>query len=237
MTGAAGSAPQAGAAGPTMCMPTAETCANEGADNDCNGTKDDIAQRSAACTVAANQGNCKNGQLLCMGSSPELQCVANAPTTEVCNNQDDDCDGMVDDGFDFQNDKQHCGSCDKACGSGELCCSGQCKATGAGSCDAAPPTPPACGNCAAGEECCDGKCVSTKTSVDHCGSCTNKCTAASPGCCDGNCVNFKADVTCGSCSKSCGLLTLGGIACHCGELDGKTDCVGLTVANLLQLCL
>jgi hypothetical protein len=34
---------------------------------------------------------------------------------EVCNQIDDDCDGTVDEGFDFTNNPRHCGGCDQVC--------------------------------------------------------------------------------------------------------------------------
>jgi len=37
------------------------------------------------------------------------------PGTEICNGLDDDCDGVVDDGFDLQNDPNNCGSCGHVC--------------------------------------------------------------------------------------------------------------------------
>lgn len=34
---------------------------------------------------------------------------------EVCNENDDDCDGTVDEGFDFTSNPEHCGGCGQAC--------------------------------------------------------------------------------------------------------------------------
>src|SRR5262245_45674923 len=34
---------------------------------------------------------------------------------EICNQIDDDCDGTVDEGFDFTNNPRHCGGCDQVC--------------------------------------------------------------------------------------------------------------------------
>lgn len=34
---------------------------------------------------------------------------------EVCNSLDDDCDGLIDEGFDFTSNPRHCGGCDQAC--------------------------------------------------------------------------------------------------------------------------
>lgn len=51
-----------------------------------------------------------------------------APTPEVCNVLDDDCDGRIDNGFDLMNDATHCGSCATRCGgSTRRCCGGVCR--------------------------------------------------------------------------------------------------------------
>lgn len=49
--------------------------------------------------------------------------------TEICDRQDDDCDGSIDETFDFSSDPLNCGSCGRSCASGEVCTSGVCTAT------------------------------------------------------------------------------------------------------------
>ena len=49
--------------------------------------------------------------------------------TELCNGRDDDCDDVVDDGFDLLTDEQNCGSCGNACALSEanaVCTGGTC---------------------------------------------------------------------------------------------------------------
>lgn len=53
--------------------------------------------------------------------------VDNTGVAEVCNGQDDDCDGTTDEGFDFQRDVKHCGRCNNACQSTEYCNGGRCE--------------------------------------------------------------------------------------------------------------
>ncbi|MBK8256848.1 MAG: hypothetical protein IPK82_29770 [Polyangiaceae bacterium] len=95
------------AAGTTACtggavvcnqnqMAAAETCNN--LDDDCNGVVDNgNPGGGAACTVpnllppcAAGTQQCQAGVLTCVSTTP--------PATETCDNVDNDCDGMVDDG-------------------------------------------------------------------------------------------------------------------------------------------
>lgn len=45
---------------------------------------------------------------------------------EECNTIDDDCDGLVDEGFNLATDTQNCGTCGIVCPPGTTCVSGQC---------------------------------------------------------------------------------------------------------------
>lgn len=46
---------------------------------------------------------------------------------EACNGLDDDCNGAVDDGFDFSSDAAHCGGCGRACTEGTRCLEAACR--------------------------------------------------------------------------------------------------------------
>jgi hypothetical protein len=170
-----------GAFGPCMgeVVPSAETCMNEGADNDCNMLRDDVPMRGSACSTGA-QGECRAGTLQCQGG--ELRCRAADPIAETCNMRDDDCDGMVDEGL-LENDPSNCGMCGHACtGAVSACCAGRCvdaesDTSNCGACSHA---------CGADELCCAGNCVS-KVAPDHCGSCTTICSSLQTCCPSGTC--------------------------------------------------
>ena len=53
---------------------------------------------------------------------------------EPCNGKDDDCDGKIDNGFDLQNDPANCGACSHACQTNEFCSIGTCVKRGETDC-------------------------------------------------------------------------------------------------------
>ena len=76
--------------------PVVEIC--DGIDNDCNGVVDDVAGLGDACEVGV--GAClAAGSRVCDLDAGALVCdaVAGAPSAEVCDGIDNDCDGMADD--------------------------------------------------------------------------------------------------------------------------------------------
>jgi hypothetical protein len=90
-----------------------ETC--NGVDDDCNGRIDDFTPPECSRTVGMR--TCRGPQV-CLATAG-LVCTAQDPETEACNFRDDDCDGVVDNGFiDAQgrySQLQHCGRCDNDC--------------------------------------------------------------------------------------------------------------------------
>lgn len=83
--------------------PVAETC--NGNDDDCNGLIDDVPP--ASCSVSNEHGDCP-GARACVDDAEV--CAGRTPQAERCNGFDDNCDGIVDEGFDFDTTLQ-CGGC------------------------------------------------------------------------------------------------------------------------------
>lgn len=135
-----------------LCTPTVETCDN--ADNDCDGVVDNSFNLE---TDPANCGwcgrtcglyqLCQSGECVVCGSADRLCCaggvcrdgyacsagmcvpaVTCTGTAELCNGFDDDCDGVVDNGFTLQDDMQNCGSCGNRCNpANDECHNGACR--------------------------------------------------------------------------------------------------------------
>ncbi len=73
-------------------------------DDNCNGTVDEGFGTGVACNVGI--GACQRfGQIVCTSSSTTgCSAVAGTPSSEICNHVDDDCNGLVDEGFDQDGD-------------------------------------------------------------------------------------------------------------------------------------
>jgi Notch-like protein len=91
----------------------AELC--NAADDDCDGMTDEGFMVTAQCD-GTDGDLCREGTLACAPDGLSAVCSDNtSTTTEICNNADDDCNNMVDDGFDLQGDEANCGECGNTC--------------------------------------------------------------------------------------------------------------------------
>jgi hypothetical protein len=79
-------------------IPTTERCDN--LDNNCNGTTDETWPLKGTSCVSGVGACARSGVWICNGLGTGLVCSATpgSPTAETCNNVDDNCDGIVDNG-------------------------------------------------------------------------------------------------------------------------------------------
>ena len=103
--------------------PSVEIC--DGRDNNCDGKIDESDPNlGKACylpgaggcdaTTGACKGECRLGAYACTAGS--LVCAGIVtPSLEVCDGKDNDCDGVVDNGFDLESDPNNCGGCGHKC--------------------------------------------------------------------------------------------------------------------------
>jgi hypothetical protein len=115
----------------------------------------------------------------------EYACIPSNNGVERCDEVDNDCDGLIDEDFDLQNDELHCGECGNDCGepadAQAACVRGQCVIEG---CE------PDTLDCNAGEQGgYDDGCEADRLSPLTCLSCDNTCAYpnAVPGCNEQGC--------------------------------------------------
>jgi hypothetical protein len=150
--------------------PEMETCFNRDEDSDCDGIVGNVPGLGDPCVDEEALGVCQRGTMLCNGGElPE--CITAQPGPEVCDGQDNNCNGIADDGFDLLTDPANCGECGAACSPALTCCQGQCRNLQT--------SDEACGECgiACGSEraCCGGSCVDLDRNNYHCGDCGHQC--------------------------------------------------------------
>jgi hypothetical protein len=177
-----------------------------------------------------------------------------APQTEMCNDKDDDCNGVIDDepASDTWCKQQggpgqicHNGACTCALTCGVQCVDPRMNNQNCGGCNQPCPPTATCTDgtcvCPNGGSACSGACVNEQTDVNHCGGCTNvcvsdqscdtgACTCPNGGSvCSGDCVDKQTDTNnCGTCGNVCPAVascTGGSCACPSEMVVCGTSCV------------
>ena len=197
--------------------PVTETC--DGKDNDCNGVIDNGFNLGQSCSVGV--GSClRTGTLVCKADFSGSQCnvVAGQPSTEICDGIDNDCNGVIDNGFNLGQ------SCSVGVGACLRTGTSVCKTDHTGSqCNAVAGTP-GTENCEGIDNNCNGVvdegCQCTNGATQQCGSNVGECRFGTETCTNG---------IWGSCVGSVGPTN---------EIcDGKdNDCNGKIDNNLTQSC-
>jgi hypothetical protein len=120
--------------GPDGCAPQPETC--NGLDDNCNGVIDEdfdlntdprncgtcgntckFANADAVCSIGqCKLAACKPGFVNLDKIDPDgCECQVTNGGVEICDSQDNDCNGVRDDGFDVMTSLENCGVCGRAC--------------------------------------------------------------------------------------------------------------------------
>jgi hypothetical protein len=188
--------------------PAPETC--DGVDEDCNGRVDDDVPGTGAPCVGGVGRCAAEGEVVCDANAGALVCAAvlGAPADEVCDGEDDDCDGAVDEGFEL-------GS---ACALGQGVCRADgrvvCEAGGQATCDAAPRAPGA-EQCNRLDDDCDGGTDEGLRLDEVCTVGVGACVQVGALVCDAN-----GGVRCSAAPGPGGPETCNGVDDDC---DGRTD--------------
>jgi hypothetical protein len=232
---------------PTTCVPVSLTETKcDGKDDNCNGLIDEgfnLAGDPLNCGACGRV--CGAGQYCALGHCtllvPASSCT---PVAESCNYSDDNCNMVIDEGYNLLTDNLNCGLCGHACGSGQYCNNGHCAllvpmsvcTPVAESCNGIDDNCNGvidegynlltdnlnCGTCGfacgSGQTCISGKCTLTGGG----GGCT-----APLALCGGVCVNTQADnLNCGGC----------GITCGSGKTCSSGSCITTSCTAPLSLC-
>lgn len=188
------------------------------------------------CADTGRLGICMPGRMVeCDDGTTACRPVRSPLDTELCNGEDDDCDGNVDDGI-LLTTVENCGACGASCGAGLQCCGDVCIDTTSddrfcGGCGIEGSQ--AC-NTEAGQGCCGSMCHDLLTELDNCGVCGRECPTGQ-ACCGGECVNRDSDPdACGVCGNACadgerccrGQCSLPGSS-RCGSCADDCESMGL----------
>ncbi|MDD9966116.1 MAG: VWA domain-containing protein [Myxococcales bacterium] len=142
----------------TSCEPTGdEVC--DGDDDDCDGNVDET-DPALGNSCGETAGECEPGRIVCAGGM--LQCLGQRePEDEVCDGDDDDCDGEIDNDAPCPNGGAcHDGSCRRSCDPDlEFPCPFGMECMGLPAAEGSFCVPSVCATCRSDERCVDDRCV------------------------------------------------------------------------------
>ncbi len=206
----------------------------DGLDNDCDGLTDEGFNIGQACD-GADTDKCKTGTWTCKASKAGNECVNESTTNivEVCDGQDNNCDGATDEGFMYQGTKKVGDICKGfgSCGVGIVVCGANLTAT----CSTNPDGP----NSQAKSEICDNvdnNCNGTTDEGITYNGLTVGAACTAPGACGSGMVECKIDHTVTCSSAPDGTQSMASSE-DCNGIDD--DCDGVTDNNLdanLSIC-
>jgi len=186
----------------STCTPTgAEVC--NGLDDDCdNMTDEDFPTLGMPCD-GDDADDCADGTFECNPAGDGVVCNDQpGALVEVCDGNDNDCDGMTDEGFDVG---MPCDGPDS-----DLCTEGVWQCDGAGDRECTDTSDDTLETCNEIDDDCDGPIdedFDLQGSVDTCGDCFTSCVAA----------NGTTDCVAGHCTPSC---VTGAMDCNGNPNDG-----------------
>jgi len=136
---------------------------------------------------------------------------------ELCNEFDDDCDGNVDEDFDLQTDRDHCGDCDTTCavtGARVSCVAGECEFESCFDGFSDLNDDPTDG--------CEYRCFRSNGGVEACDTLDNDCD----GTIDETFLLDTDELNCGRCGQECRFFRVETSTCEGGtcRFDPMTDC-------------
>ena len=236
--------PETGWSACNAMIPSEEAC--NGVDDDCNGIIDDALPLTQGCAVENDFGSCE-GLATCVGSAGWI-CQAPQPTQELCDYQDNDCDGEIDEDFRtgaLYTVLGHCGECNNDCEGALPNAVSQCDvAGGAPTCkveeclpgffplnefQCIDPPDVQCSECSSDDDCYFGKCVTLELTA----SCLMPC---GDGCDDDySCQMVDGDDICVPDSGSCACsAATAGATISCSEGNGFGTCFGVRICDPLE---